>query len=266
LLGGPVAPKAPSGRDPTEAVVRARRGRAAVRPRDRARDGGQDAAPVEPVETAAADAPTPPTPDLGSGGSLFDIQTDEQPAGASTTDAAPVEPVETTAAQAPAAPATADLASGGSLFDIAAPYVVSAEPMKKAEPEPAPEPEPDVETERQLKPATSGEAHTPKTDVDINESGSLRTSDWGRSLQTVARQPALTGAESRMRGVACQFSPDRRALCFFRLDRRRAGTQGGEPLGDRNPPLKGLHVVRLSRSRIEVLDPAALEPRCPGRT
>jgi hypothetical protein len=50
---------------------------------------------------------------------------------------------------------------------------VAAEPVEKAEPEPEPEPEPDVEAERQQKPATSGEAHTPKTDVDSNESGSL---------------------------------------------------------------------------------------------
>ena len=164
-----------------------------------------DDAPVEPVETTAAD--------FGTGGSLFDLGGDDAVA-ESKTDDAPVEPVETTAAEAPAEPTT-DIGSGGSLFDIAAPEVIDASPEPEPEPEPQPEPdedseenvsagaalsqaatfsepeaeevEPEAETEapeeaeaneegtarEKPKPASSSDAHTPKTDVDINESGSL---------------------------------------------------------------------------------------------
>ncbi len=121
---------------------------------------------VEPVETTAAD--------LGSGGSLFDVG-DDEPEPESKSEDPPVEPVETTAAEAPAEPA--DLGSGGSLFDIAAPDVVDATVEPESEPEPEPGPEDEAKTDEKPaekpKPAGSGEAHTPKTDVDINESGSL---------------------------------------------------------------------------------------------
>ncbi|HRI96875.1 MAG TPA: hypothetical protein PLZ93_14760, partial [Nocardioides sp.] len=68
----------------------------------------------------------------------------------------------------------------GSLFDIAAPEAVA--PASQTPPPPvepvetpaaAPPAEPEPEAEEKPKPATSGEAHTPKTDVDINESSSL---------------------------------------------------------------------------------------------
>ncbi len=126
-------------------------------------DVGEDAgAPVEPVET-----PAQPT----SGGSLFDVGDDAAP---------PVEPVETPTAEAPAPPKT-----GGSLFDIAAPEAVVAQP--EPEPEADPEDTADEDTDdtaeaeaepaekpKQPKPADGPvETHTPRTDVDVNESGSL---------------------------------------------------------------------------------------------
>ncbi|HET6938459.1 MAG TPA: (Fe-S)-binding protein, partial [Nocardioides sp.] len=153
-----------------------------------------DTTPLEPAETSTAEAPAQPAP-ASSGGSLFDLGD----------DSAPVEPVETPAAEAPAG-----AASGGSLFDIAAPEVVDApaepepedeQPAEAEQPageEPEGlsagaalsqaatfsdgEPEPEAEeeepgdeepAEEKPKPASSGEAHTPKTDVDVNESGSL---------------------------------------------------------------------------------------------
>ncbi|WP_245582145.1 (Fe-S)-binding protein [Nocardioides halotolerans] len=168
-------------------------------------------APAEP-ETEPETQPATPAADLGSGGSLFDIAADKtaepEPKEGAQAEDTPVEPVETPAAEAPTAP-SADLSSGGSLFDIAAPDVVDAPAQDEAEaPEPEPEPAADEsvsagaalsqaatfsdpddgeepedgeghepeekpEAEEKPKPAASGEAHTPKTDVDINESGSL---------------------------------------------------------------------------------------------
>ncbi|RNL60489.1 4Fe-4S dicluster domain-containing protein [Nocardioides marmoriginsengisoli] len=117
---------------------------------------------VEPVETPAPKAETAPKADLGSGGSLFDV---------APTEAAPnVEPVETPAPKAAAAP-QADLGSG-SLFDIAPAEPATtpvAEPAAEAE-EPEAEPEPE---EKPAPPASSGEAHQPKTDTKIPEGGSL---------------------------------------------------------------------------------------------
>jgi len=136
--------------------------------------GGDEepAAPEKaPAEEAAAAKP--------SGGSLFDVGGDD-------------EPEAKAEAEPKAEPAPA---SGGSLFDIAGDEPeAKAEPQTKAAPEPkeerepeppakAPEPEADAEPEaeaepepkqeRKPKPTSSGEAHQPKTDADINESGSL---------------------------------------------------------------------------------------------
>ena len=134
-------------------------------------------------EAPAPEAPAPAKADLGTGGSLFDIE--PEPAAESKPDPAPAEPVEAPAAETPSTPAPAapkaDLGSGGSLFDIAAPEVVEAEPAAAPEPDPVPEPEaeaepepePEEQPEDEAQPTASGEAHTPKTDVDINKSGSL---------------------------------------------------------------------------------------------
>jgi Fe-S oxidoreductase len=159
-------------------------------------EGEPEAAPAEPVgatkEPAAA-----PAAEIPSGGSLFDIVTPEPaaPAAKAEPEAAPAEPEEK---KEPAAAPAAEIPSGGSLFDIEAPE--SAAPAAKSEPEPEPEPEAteaepaedeagnadepeedapaedapaDEKPAERPKPASSGEAHQPKTDVDLNESGSL---------------------------------------------------------------------------------------------
>ena len=101
-----------------------------------------DDAPVEPVETTAAEAPAEPTADLAIRRlAVRHRGMRSQLRTTAQTDDAPVEPVETTAAEAPAEPST-DIGSGGSLFDIAAPEVVDA----AAEPEPEAE-EAEAETE-----------------------------------------------------------------------------------------------------------------------
>ncbi|CAI9412043.1 heterodisulfide reductase-related iron-sulfur binding cluster [Nocardioides sp. T2.26MG-1] len=166
-------------------------------------------APANAAETPAAEKPAQQPQseiDLGSGGSLFDIAAPEEPQAAEPTVEEP-KAAEPTAAEPKAAPAKApepqpeiDLSSGGSLFDIAAPdpqelsasataaanaAVGEPEPEPEAaaepEPEPAAEPEPEPEAEQPEEPAAeekpqpqaSGEAHQPKTDVDIHEAGSL---------------------------------------------------------------------------------------------
>ncbi|MEU4453837.1 heterodisulfide reductase-related iron-sulfur binding cluster [Nocardioides sp. NPDC023903] len=142
------------------------------------------AAPVEapaPVETAtetpaAPAAPAPAAPAAGSGvtsepktdvdfdslGSLFDIEA----------------PEGTVAAAAPAAPAPAEAAP---VAEAAPEPVVDEAPVEEAavevetpaEPEPEPEKAPEKAPEPKPAPAVSGEAHAPRTDVDIHEAGSL---------------------------------------------------------------------------------------------
>jgi Fe-S oxidoreductase len=219
-----------------------------------------EAKPADPAPEKEPEAqdepeekPAKPAADLGSGGSLFDIEPEEEPAPAAKAEPEPEmakdeepdadepEAEREPASSEPAKPAV-DLSSGGSLFDIAAPDVTETpartetepepEPVAKVEenPEPEPEPEPEptsekpalsggaavsqaatfaasddsessaepepvadpdpaddeetgneetgdeeaeVKAEEKPKPASSGEAHTPKTDVAINESGSL---------------------------------------------------------------------------------------------
>ncbi|MFL6059653.1 MAG: heterodisulfide reductase-related iron-sulfur binding cluster [Marmoricola sp.] len=141
----------------------------------------------EPAKAAA------PKADLGSGGSLFDIAPAETPAPAKAE-----EPAEAKAEEPKSA-----LGSGGSLFDIVAEHKADApKPAEAPEtpapdtaeapetpasdtteaPEPGAEPETDAEPEAKTepeekaeapKPASSGEANQPKTDVNINEAGSL---------------------------------------------------------------------------------------------
>ncbi|WP_395690502.1 heterodisulfide reductase-related iron-sulfur binding cluster [Nocardioides sp.] len=156
--------------------------------------------PAAPAATAAETAPEPakaaePAADLGSGGSLFDIATPEP-----ATPATPAAEEETAPEAAAAEPAPAptpapepappvDLSAGGSLFDIAAPAPTAAAPAEpEPEPEPEPQAEPEAEPEAQAEPQaepeaepepekpaapSSGATHQPKTDVDINRSGSL---------------------------------------------------------------------------------------------
>ncbi|WP_243059550.1 heterodisulfide reductase-related iron-sulfur binding cluster [Nocardioides sp. SR21] len=148
---------------------------------------------VEPVETPApaakaeapkaeapkAEAPkAEPAAEIPSSGSLFDIAAPEPEKAPEPKDEAPkadkapqAETVETPAAEAAPEP-TSTIPESGSLFDIAAPEPAAPAPTKAAEPEPEPEPEP-AKAEEKTKPKASGEAHQPKTDVDINETGSL---------------------------------------------------------------------------------------------
>ncbi|MGY0387600.1 heterodisulfide reductase-related iron-sulfur binding cluster [Nocardioides sp. WG-D5] len=130
------------------------------------------AAPAEAPEAAAPVAPAAPAaPAAGSGvtsepktdvdfdslGSLFDIEAPEGTVAA--------------AAPAPAAPAPAAEAAPEAVVeetpaeDTAVEVEAPAEPEPEAKPAPAPEPKP--------APAVSGYAHTPRTDVDIHEAGSL---------------------------------------------------------------------------------------------
>jgi len=157
-------------------------------------------------------APAQPAADLGSGGSLFDIAAEEpapsaEPTSSAEPTTAPAEQPEPEAKPAPEPQAEVDLSAGGSLFDIAAPEPAAAAPAPEAKAEPVaegesgpadggPDPtalsaaatqaasgeaddepaEPAVEApaeEEKPKPASNDAAHQPKTDVDINESGSL---------------------------------------------------------------------------------------------
>jgi Fe-S oxidoreductase len=169
--------------------------------------GGDEPTAPEPTPAAPATAaktesappaakPSEPAADLGSGGSLFDLAEPEPAPAAATAPAEPEPAAEATpeppAAGAEATPAppapSADLGSGGSLFDIAAPEATEpeAEPKVEAEAEPEVEEEAKAEvdeapaeeasaesTPAAPKPASSGEANQPKTDVEIKEGGSL---------------------------------------------------------------------------------------------
>ncbi len=129
---------------------------------------------VEPVETP-------------SGGSLFDLGTDEPaptasvvepvetPTGGSLFDLAAPEPDAGGGGPAapepePATPATAEIPEGGSLFDLAAPEA-EAEPEAEAA---ATDEEPtDEEPEPKPTPPSTTPPAEPRTDVDITEGGSL---------------------------------------------------------------------------------------------
>ena len=165
----------------------------------------------EPKPEAKADAPAPaaaPSQELPEGGSLFDLEAPSEPEPATHDDAEPtaVEPVETPDADVPEPESTdepdqeAETASDDNKPDGAAlsqaamfatddePEVEATEPESKDEtPEPDPEPadgaaedaedaeddEDDEPEQKESKPAASGDAHQPKTDVDITDSGSL---------------------------------------------------------------------------------------------
>lgn len=140
---------------------------AAPAPEAKAAPAAQPAAPVE--APAAPAAPAPAAPAAGSGvtsepktdvdfdslGSLFDIEAPEGTVAA----AAPAAPAEA-APVAEAAPETVVEEAPAAPVEDAA-----VEVETPAEPEPEPEPKP--------APTVSGEAHAPRTDVDIHEAGSL---------------------------------------------------------------------------------------------
>ncbi|WP_328528596.1 heterodisulfide reductase-related iron-sulfur binding cluster [Nocardioides sp. NBC_00368] len=137
-----------------------------------------EAAPTEAPEAAAPVAPAAPAaPVAGSGvtsepktdvdfdslGSLFDIEA----------------PEGTVAAAAPAPAAPAPVAEVAPATETAPESVVEETPDEdtavevEAPAEPEPEPEAAPAPEPKSAPAVSGDAHTPRTDVDIHEAGSL---------------------------------------------------------------------------------------------
>jgi hypothetical protein len=153
-------------------------------------------------ESGVEDAPVPGTEtkaqaEIPSGGSLFDIAAPEPAA----QPAAPAPKAEESKADEPEPQAEAeaeeskpdesdDAPTGGAAVSAAATAAASsAEAEAKVEAPAEPEPEPEAEAEpaesteesepeapaaeEKPKPASSGTAHQPKTDVDINESGSL---------------------------------------------------------------------------------------------
>jgi Fe-S oxidoreductase len=152
---------------------------------------------AEPTEEASADE-TPAEPPAQAGGSLFDLgeqtvsedsgktqsPTDsdsppspepatEVPPGGSLFDIAPAEESPATPEPAPepepAAP-TPEIPQGGSLFDIAEP---AAEPETAVAPQPEAPAEPDEPDEPEKKPQPPADSPQPRTDVDIDDGGSL---------------------------------------------------------------------------------------------
>ncbi|WGL52302.1 (Fe-S)-binding protein [Nocardioides sp. BP30] len=200
----------------------------------------QAPAPQAPAteDTAAPAAPANPAVDLNAGGSLFDIPV-QAPAAAASPAATPApaatEPAEAPQAAAPQAPATentaapaspaapaVDLNAGGSLFDIPAtpaspsaataapaaaepePSTVAAEPSK---PEPEPEPsKPEPSTAAPAGSASSGAAHSPRSDVAIEGVSSLF--DIEAPAPTVVAPPATaTAAASAPAEEAAEEAP-----------------------------------------------------------
>ncbi|GAA4374106.1 heterodisulfide reductase-related iron-sulfur binding cluster [Nocardioides caricicola] len=178
--------------EPAEDTPAPAKTEAKTEPKTEASSGGSlfDIAADEPAAPKAEPAKAEPASEIGSG-SLFDIAAPEPEAApepkAEEPKAEEPKAEEPKAESAPAAEPTTTIPEGGSLFDIAAPEPEAAPapaPAKAPEPEPEPEREPEPEApkaeapkaepaEEKPKPQASGEAHQPKTDVDINETGSL---------------------------------------------------------------------------------------------
>ncbi|MEV5000002.1 (Fe-S)-binding protein [Nocardioides sp. LML1-1-1.1] len=165
------------------------------------------AAPAEPEPAKPADVPAPapePAPEeepVEGDAREEEAETVAEPP-APEPAAEPEAPADAAASASASTPASdVDINAMGSLFDIAAPEAAAVErpaPAAEATPEPAPEPEPGPEAAAEPepepeaaaepepeaaaepeekkpapKPASSGEAHQPRTDADINETGSL---------------------------------------------------------------------------------------------
>jgi Fe-S oxidoreductase len=160
-----------------------------VEQRAPASDDETPAPEKQPEATPKPEAKAAPTTSIPEGGSLFDITApaveqrapasdDETPAPEKQPKPKAVEepqpepdaPTEVPDGAALSAAATA-AASDEPAADEAPQAEAPAEPEAAAEPEPEREPEP--EAEEKAKPAASGDAHQPKTDVDINGTGSL---------------------------------------------------------------------------------------------
>ena len=132
----------------------------------------------EPSPKAEAESKEEPKAEIPDGGSLFDIAAPAPATQTAEPEPAKSEPESKSEPEEQKAPETKEKSAGAALSE-AATSAASDEPEAEAEREP----EPEVETEAEQKPeekpsdkpkpASSGEAHQPKTDSNIDESGSL---------------------------------------------------------------------------------------------
>ncbi len=138
-------------------------------------------AAAEPeVKKESAPVAGPPATEIPDGGSLFDIAAPEAaaPVAAAPVAAAPVAAAAPAAteepAETPAAPAADDSIPEAAVAEAEILEAEgTAEPVEEAaEATPEPQSAPEPAAEERPKPASSGEAHTPKTDVDL-DGGSL---------------------------------------------------------------------------------------------
>ncbi|QBX55695.1 4Fe-4S dicluster domain-containing protein [Nocardioides seonyuensis] len=192
------------------------------------------AEPASEAPKPAADAPTTPAADLGSGGSLFDLEAPAPEAKSQPEPEAKTEPEpeaktepepEAKSEPAPAAEASsspessaapapsAGIPEGGSLFDIPA-----AEPAKPApaatsesepapEAEPTPEPEPEPEPQGEVEPEAEPEPQAPAAPPSGAELSQAATAA-GRSEDEAAPEPAEAPAadESAVEQPAAESS------------------------------------------------------------
>lgn len=134
----------------------------------------EPAAKAEP--TPAAEEPAAPAVDLDAAGSLFDIAAPANapapaaPTAPETPAAAPEAPVAEKPTEAPAADEPAQAEPEAATEEPAAAESVEAESTQEPEPESSPEAAP---VEEKPKPVSSGEAHQPRTDADIDGTESL---------------------------------------------------------------------------------------------
>ena len=160
-------------------------------------EAAEVAAEPEPEPKTEASAPaSTPSQEIPESGSLFDLEAPDEPepsevevrgapaTSLETPDADAPEPAAADESEAEPEPTSDDNKPDGAALSQAAmfasddePEVEAAEPEAK-EPEPEPEPaddaaEDDEPEQKEPKPAASGDAHQPKTDVDIPDSGSL---------------------------------------------------------------------------------------------
>ncbi len=172
----------------------------------------EDAEPEpEPAADEEADKPAPaaaaPAQEIPDGGSLFDLEAPSEPAAEPEPEPDPEAAADTEADEAEPEPepaeadaSTDDNKPDGAALSQAAMFASDDEPEPEAKEEPQPEPQdeepeptpededdtsdeeeptedaPDDEPEQEESkpaPASSGEAHQPKTDVEIKDSGSL---------------------------------------------------------------------------------------------
>jgi Fe-S oxidoreductase len=129
----------------------------------------------EPEPEATTKPAAEPKTEIPSG-SLFDIAAPEPAAPAAKAEPEPEPDPEPEAQEESAEESKADEdLSPGAAISAAATAAASSVEVEEPEPEPAEEPEaePEPDPDEKPKPQSSGEAHQPKTDVDIHESGSL---------------------------------------------------------------------------------------------